>query len=473
MSHTEITRICIWQLVFLMLLAQSAFAQRGEEADRRPRLTRFRYNEPWDYVTQLDREALLWPEQLKHRPFLGNRSAPTLSFGSEMRTRYELLRNPDGSSVDEDRDGYLWNRILPYMDVQDTAGLYRVFTQFNFAYVADRDPIPEAFDEDRADFLQLFTDLQLLNCGDWRLRLGRQIIGIGSERLVSTRYGINVIRSFDSAELSGELLGSTMRALYARPVEIRPGAFDNRSSDEQQLWGVHFSRPAGPQVGTLEYYYLGFSDKVARFDQGVGQESRHSIGLRSFGERDLFRWNTEAVLQFGRFAGDDILAWTSSIQVSRQLPSLPLQPTLDLKFDVISGDSDPNDGTLGTFNPLFPSLKYFGEAGVFAPYNLIDLHPALIVPVGHKSKLNASIDFLWRYSDDDALYGPGGRIIRSGNGSDARYVGTQYELLLETEWNYGLQSMISYSVLPPGRFIKETGPSETIHFLALELLWKF
>jgi len=44
---------------------------------------------------------------------------------------------------------------------------------------------------------------------------------------------------------------------------------------------------------------------------------------------------------------------------------------------VPSGDNNPNDKDLQTFNPLFPKGKYFGELSLLGPYNLINLHPSI------------------------------------------------------------------------------------------------
>jgi hypothetical protein len=123
---------------------------------------------------------------------------------------------------------------------------------------------------------------------------------------------------------------------------------------------------------------------------------------------------------------------------------------------------------LNTFNPLFPKLKYFGENGVLAPYNLFDLHPAATLHLTEAIRLVGDIQFLWRYSKDDGVYGAGGRLLRSGSGSDARYVATQYEIGAECEVNDNWTCRAFYAALPPGDFIRETGDSATIHFVALE-----
>jgi hypothetical protein len=61
------------------------------------------------------------------------------------------------------------------------------------------------------------------------------------------------------------------------------------------------------------------------------------------------------------------------------LANAPLRPRLGLKANVISGDDDPNDRDLQTFNTLFPKRRYFGELSLLGPYNSINLHPSIDV----------------------------------------------------------------------------------------------
>ncbi len=93
--------------------------------------------------------------------------------------------------------------------------------------------------------------------------------------------------------------------------------------------------------------------------------------------------------------------------------------------DVISGDSDPDDGELGTFNPLFPRGKYFGALSPVGPRNLIDVKPTLTVhprsdvavsspppPIGDKVRPTESMRFR------ETSYA-------AARGSDARFIGNQ------------------------------------------------
>src|SRR6266571_1099069 len=101
---------------------------------------------------------------------------------------------------------------------------------------------------------------------------------------------------------------------------------------------------------------------------------------------------------------------------------------------VTSGDDNPNNSDLQTFNPLFPRGAYFGEPALIGPANHIDVHPQLEVALRRNLSLTLDWDCFWRENTHDGIYGPAVNLIQSGRSSDARYVGNQAEGMLE--WRF-------------------------------------
>jgi hypothetical protein len=90
-------------------------------------------------------------------------------------------------------------------------------------------------------------------------------------------------------------------------------------------------------------------------------------------------YNWEANYQWESFGADSIRAWSVSTETGFTLDRLRLHPRPLLRADVYSGDGNPANQALGTFNPLFPRGAYFSPKAVpsLGPQNLIDLHPVL------------------------------------------------------------------------------------------------
>lgn len=57
------------------------------------------------------------------------------------------------------------------------------------------------------------------------------------------------------------------------------------------------------------------------------------------------------------------------------LENLWSRPRVGLRAAIASGDSNPSDMDLQTFNPLSVLNNYFSEAGMLNPQNFIDLFP--------------------------------------------------------------------------------------------------
>jgi len=65
---------------------------------------------------------------------------------------------------------------------------------------------------------------------------------------------------------------------------------------------------------------------------------------------------------------------------------------------VTSGDKDPNNPDLQTFNALFPKGAYFGELSPIGPYNHTDLHPAINLKLHKQVELLTEWVWYWRTS---------------------------------------------------------------------------
>jgi hypothetical protein len=287
----------------------------------------------------------------------------------------------------------------------------------------------------------------------------------GSQRLVSAREGPNIRRAFDAVKVLASVSGWRADGFLSRPVEEEPGVFDDGQSDDT-LWGLYATH------GGLDLYYLGLDRPDATFVQGTGDEQRHSLGARGFGESGAWDYDFEGVWQFGAFDGGGIRAWTLASDTGYTFADAPFSPRLGLKADVISGDGSASDATLGTFNPLFPRGSYFGEIALIGPENLIDVHPSLDLHVSKSVTLSVDWDIFWRYSTGDGIYDNGGNVLRGADGG-ARFIGSQVSIGIE--WEAGRHTTVDfvYSHFFAGDYLRESGPGADVDFVAAWVLYRF
>lgn len=455
--------------------ALSGSARAQSTSPDPPPITPLRYNEDYSYLADPEARSGAWWEPLKYIPS-DEAGDVYLTLGGEIRLRYEGFENNNWGQEPAPDDGYLWYRALASADMH-LGQHVRLFGELIGAWAEGKQPFDTPVDETDVDLLQGFIDLTV-PLGDENttltLRPGRQLLSYGTERLISVRYGPNVLRTFDALKGFVDGDGWSVDGFYARPVEPGLDDFDDESHDELSTWALYstIDLPLAEQ-SALDLYYIGYDNDLTAFNQGTGSERRHTVGARIFGREQAWDWDWEAMYQFGEFAGGDISAWSVASSTGYTFEDVPLSPRLGLKANIISGDDDPDDPDLQTFNPLFPKGKYFGELTLLGPENLINLHTTLDLHLGDGWSLGGAAVLYWRESTDDGIYDLGGNLIRDDGGSNERLIGTQAEVVLTYEHSRNLNAMVSYSQFYPGAFIEDTGPSKTVHFIGAELQIQF
>lgn len=447
------------KLALLAVALSGPAAAQATEAWQAPTLSITRYDEDWSDLADADKRAHHWTGAFKYIPVGGDAYLVT---GVELRARMESYRDNLWGGAQAPDDAYLWLRAMPYADLH--VGAVRAFVQPIAAYAIGVAPSPGAIDQTRVDLLQGFADVDL---GPLTIRGGRQMLSLGTERLVGTRYGPNVPLAFDGARAIVTIGAAKLNLLAVRPVTPGTGTFDDRTSSSRALWGAYAVLPA------LDLYYLGLRNDAARFGGRTGGETRHSLGARVHGARDGWHWNVEGVAQFGRFAGQSIGAWTVGTEVGRTLSTLPLAPDVVMRANVVSGDRHPGDGKLGTFNALFPKGKYFGELSPVGPTNIVSLNPGVAFTLTPQFSASVAAMAYWRYTRGDGVYDIPGNLIRAAGTARARFIGREAEATLAWQATAELEISTSFSIFAPGAFIRETGPARTITMLGLESNFRF
>lgn len=423
-----------------LLFASAAHAADDVSPAPKPSFALHRFDEDWrGYCARQDR-----PSDASTAIKCIEMGAQTLlTLGGELRERIEW-RDRDDLAAPRADDLVALHRALVHGDLHAGAHL-RLFAQLALLEQSGRAGGPSPLDVDRVDLAQGFVDLShAIAGGTATLRLGRQEIALGSSRLVAVRDSPNARRAFDGVRGFWRNGAVRVDALYVQPITLRPGSFDDATDRREALWGLDLTAPlAGP--ARINLYYLGFRNRAARFDIGTGQERRHSFGARLFGAASGWDWDVEAVVQVGRFGARRIRAWTVASDVGFTLPG-PLRPRLGLKADIASGDRDPADGRLETFNALFPKFPYFSDANLIAPANFIDLHPSVQVRPARNLSLGIGVDALWRQTVGDAVYVPPFVPIPGTSGRRGRATGTQF--ILDASWQ------LAPGVTTSGQFVR-------------------
>ncbi|MEO1080076.1 MAG: alginate export family protein [Pseudomonadota bacterium] len=384
-----------------------------------------------------------------------------LSFGGGIRERLNYYQN-DLFGLTTNNDGnLLLSRLLVHGDLHLNENA-RLFVELGGHYTREDGIAPGPFDEDEVDVTQAFVDLSASNT---TVRLGRQEMSLGSTRLVGVRDGPNVRRAFDGVRIDSSWKAVDLRLFALQEVRVLDGSWDNESNAGEELWGAYGSLESS--ISRFDIYYLGLNRDAASYAQGRADETRHSFGVRAYGQRGAWDWDYEAIYQGGSFGDADIRAWTAATVTGFSLDELPWKPRLALSANIASGDDDLEDGTLGTFNPLYPNLMYFEEAAILAPQNFTNLEPEITVYPSDRLSISFDWDFFWRLEREDAVYVRGLRPLTGTQGTSERFVTHVPSLSIDYEINRYLAVNLSYSRFFAGDVIDDAGGTD-IDFLKLE-----
>lgn len=424
--------------------------------------TLVRYDEDWSVLAAPGARTGRWVEPFKYRPATADIWATT---GLELRLRSETYRGLQWGDGQDQTD--VWTRALPYIDLH--AGRARLFLQPIVAHAEGVRPRETPIDQTRADLLQGFLEgsAEISPHARVSLRAGRQMIVLGSQRLIGARYGPNLPLAFDGARLIVKRDQAELSLIAARPVQAGPDDFDDAPSGRKAIWSAYLTLPS------LEAYYIGFEDKAGRFATQAGLEHRHSFGARSQGRTGAWRWNLEAVVQTGRIGEQRISAWTLSNEVGRAIAWEPLPLDATLRLDVVSGDKRSDDRTLNTFNALFPKGKYFGELSPIGPANIVHVSPQVSATLTPDLTVSLAAMAYWRQSRADGVYEVSGSLLRAPNGARGRFIGRQAEVVVTWQATPEWSLAGSLSAFAPGVYIRQTGASRPTYMLGLESSFRF
>src|SRR5258708_19188578 len=100
-------------------------------------------------------------------------------------------------------------------------------------------------------------------------------------------------------------------------------------------------------------------------------------------------------------------------------------------------------------------MDYIGRQNILSPSIGIGLQPGTVP----RLSIVATQFFFWRASIQDGLYGNAGNLMRPGNGTTARYIGAETDLLATYQFDRHVLGYASYNHFVPGAFIHATGPA--------------
>jgi len=376
-------------------------ASPAQPPAQRPVLRPNRWQEDWSPLAdpRLRTQPL---DNLKYIP-LGADPQRYLSFGLNLRERLESNNSYAFGTSGWSADSYLLQRLQVHADLRANEHV-QVFTQLEDVRAPGKTRITPA-DQNRFDLRQAFIAVVgNIGEGTYKLRGGRQEMAFDMQRFVSVRDGPNVRQAFDALWADWEYRRWRFIGFVSQPVQYHNREwFDDTSSNHLTYGGLRVERQqVGP--GDLAIYYSRFRQDRVDYLTVSGNERRDNFDARYFGITGNADWDLEFMWQRGYVGVDDVRAWALGSHFGYTFADAPWRPRAAVQIDAASGDRDPDDRRLQTFNPLFPNGVYFTLASYTGYVNLIHVKPSLTLKPDNALTLTGALGLQWRQTTADAVY---------------------------------------------------------------------
>ncbi len=437
-----------------------------------PPFQNIRSDEDWSILRERDRDSSY--ERIKFIP-LNQPATVFLSVGGQLRLRGEGWRNFGFGGPGTRDDAFSLSRLRLHADLW-LGRRARVFVEAKSALAAGR-RLPGGFrtlDVDSIELQNGHLDLRFEEGEAFRLRLGRQELEFGKQRLVSPLDWSNTRRSFDGVRLTARASSWKIDGFWTKYDVIHKYSFNRPGESGLDLYGLYGTGSAG-ELGRIDLYWLGTERDRSTWGGATADEKRQTFGGRLWGgSKSGWDWEMESAFQVGTHGRRDIRAWMATGEVGHTWSQTHFRPRLSTGVDYASGDGDPSDGEVNTFDHILPlGHAYLGYIDFVGRQNILDWRQETRFNLGHGWMVTAANHLFWLDEPADALYNAGSGVVRPGRPGAPRRVGSELDFTASQTFSRFLRLDGGYSRFWAGPFIRATGPSESMDFFYLAIQTTF
>lgn len=280
------------------------------------------------------------------RTVLSEQTPDWLTVGAAIRLRGE---GRSGNGFREGAEDYYGlSRLHVNIDVKPTS-----WFKLSFQGQDSRSPGKEnssGFFRDPFDVRQAYVEFGASERHKVRLKVGRQELKYGAQRLLGPLDWGNTSRQFDAAKVT--LGDKDLHIDFFAPsvVRIDPEGF-NRRRDGENLHGAYATLNRWAPNSTLETYLLWKTTLIVISESSLlGDADVYTAGFRFVKPLPHgFDAQAEVASQFGSFGGDEISAWGAYRILAYTVDKVAGKPRFSVEYQYGSGDSNPTDGKHGWF----------------------------------------------------------------------------------------------------------------------------
>ena len=379
---------------------------------------------------------------------------PWLQTRGELRTRAEGFT---GGGFGDSSDAYWMDRFRLNATVRPSKS-FAFITQVQDSRAFDKTTGSQAAPfRNTLDLRMAYAEIGSTH----NVRIGRQELAFGEQRLIGSLNWTNTARSFDGVHGMFKGKAGQIDGFSASVVAIDSSGFD-KSGNGNLLSGAYVSLTTlVPKQLVEPYFFWRNARNVTAELGGTAPLHQATTGFRMAGKIPAaFDYSSEFVVQAGSVGPDDVSAWAGHGVVGKTFK----QPTRIFgEYNYASGDASGADGSRETFDQLYPTgHDKLGLSDQIGWRNIHHARAGLEIRPSSKWLVSSSYHRWWLASATDALYNAAGAVVaRNAAGTAGRYVGQEIDGQVSYSYSAQLQIGGGYAHLVPGEFLKNTTPGHS------------
>lgn len=383
-----------------------------------------------------------------------------ISLGGELRLRHESQINYGALTGGVDDDSFVLIRARPHLEARPVDHV-RIFLQPQFSRIFAQEESTIAGNGDAGnannvfDLHQGYLDLDKIGNSRVSLRVGRQELSYGEERLVGAFGWSNIGRSFDAGKIRLGWESFWIDGFFA---------WNERGAGNEYLSGLYGSWKAAPNLTEEAYlFYL-------RDNDGDGVAGVTGLDLATIGDRVVgtfldqkLDYGIEAALQLGKTQPNSHLAYAAHAAGGYTFQT-KAKPRVGIEYNFASGN-DPGTGRVERFNNLFPTNHdKYGFIDFASWRNIHDASPSFRFKPFEGAQVETAYHLFLLPEPADGLFRATGAQLRAGAAGASTLAGHEVDLLGKYQWKKYLNVLVGYSLFRGGQFFDDTGGNDTAHF---------
>ena len=440
-----------------------------------------------------------------------------VTFDVQERLRWEIRENnyDFNSAVDSPTDGnWFLNRFRLGVMLKPATWL-RVYAQAQDSreFESGRPHIPNqngAEGDDAFDLRQGYVEISNYEKCPWGLKIGRQVLQYGDDRLIGPGEWSNLSKTFDAVKLRYQQKDWSLDAFAATVAVIKRSQYNQsdfvngtETHRGQVFSGLYFSTTA-LSVQTTDLYVLHLHENTGPLYQpaAVGDTNFFTFGVRVKSKPGVFHhepaapasdgkavadgkstpppapapapkplgfdYDAELAFQTGKVRGLDLTAFAAHGGLGYTFDA-PWTPRLGAEYNYASGDDNSADGNIQTFQNLFPSNHpRYGFMDTFSWQNMHN--PAISLKAAPCKKITVEADYhlFWLATNEDSWYRSNGtttvRPLNTLARNADKFAGAELDFIITWKPVKQLALQGGYSHFFAGDYLKDTGAHDDADF---------